>query len=119
MSLWLEPAVFPVLLDSCVIYPYELRDLLLQAADENLFRVHWSPQILEDTVRNLLDDQRTTPEQACRFCAVMAQAFPEASVEPPAGLAEQLGCDPGDRDPQCSALSCRGSQSSRNRGCVS
>ena len=26
MSLWLEPAVFPVLLDSCVLYPYELRD---------------------------------------------------------------------------------------------
>jgi predicted nucleic acid-binding protein len=107
VSLWLEPAVFPVLLDSCVIYPYELRDLLLQAADENLFRVHWSPQILEDTVRNLLDDQRTTPEQACRFCAVMAQAFPEASVEPPAGLAEQLRCDPGDRHVLAAAIAAK------------
>ena len=107
MSLWLEPAVFPVLLDSCVIYPYELRDLLLQAADEHLFRVHWSPQILEDTVRNLLDDQRTTPEQACRFCAVMEQAFPEATVEPPAGLAEQLGCDPGDRHVLAAAIAAK------------
>ena len=39
MSLWLEPAVFPVLLDSCVLYPYELRHLLLEAAHEQLYRV--------------------------------------------------------------------------------
>lgn len=64
MSLWLEPAVFPVLLDSCV--------------HEHLYRVHWSPQILEDTVRNLLADARTTPEQVNRFCAAMKRAFPEA-----------------------------------------
>lgn len=78
MSLWLEPAVFPVLLDSCVLYPYELRDLLLEISHEHLYRVHWSPQILEDTVRNLLADARTTPEQVNRFCAAMKRAFPEA-----------------------------------------
>jgi len=59
VSLWLEPAVFPVLLDSCVLYPYELRHLLLEAAHEQLYRVHWSGQILEDTVRNLVADGRT------------------------------------------------------------
>ena len=97
MSLWLEPAVFPVLLDSCVLYPYELRDLLLEAAHEQLYRVHWSGQILEDTVRNLVADGRTSPEQARRFRTAMDRSFPEAMVEPPAGLADQLGCDPGDR----------------------
>ena len=90
MSLWLEPAVFPVLLDSCVLYPYELRDLLLEVAHEHLYRVHWSPQILEDTVRNLLADARSTPEKASRFCAAMERAFPEAMVEPPSGLAELI-----------------------------
>ena len=83
MSLWLEPAVFPVLLDSCVLYPYELRDLLLELAHEHLYRVHWSPQILDDTVRNLLADARVSPEKARRFCAAMERAFPEALVEPP------------------------------------
>ena len=58
MSLWLEPVVFPVLLDSCVLYPYELRDLLLEIAHEHLYRVHWSPQILDDTTRNLLSGRR-------------------------------------------------------------
>jgi hypothetical protein len=66
VSLWLQPAVFHVLLDSCFLYPYELRDLLLQVADAHLYRVHWSAQILEDTVRHLLADGRTSPDQAAR-----------------------------------------------------
>ena len=107
MSLWLEPAVFPVLLDSCVLYPYELRDLLLEVAHEHLYRVHWSPQILEDTVRNLLADARSTPEKASRFCAAMERAFPEAMVEPPSGLADQLGCDPGDRHVLAAAIAAK------------
>jgi len=60
-------------------------------------RVHWSPQILDDTTRNLVADGRTTPEKARRFCEAMERAFPEALVKPPSGLADQLGCDPGDR----------------------
>ena len=107
MSLWLEPAVFPVLLDSCVLYPYELRDLLLEIAHEHLYRVHWSPQILEDTVRNLIADARTTPERASRFCAQMERAFPEALVKPPSGLADQLGCDPGDRHVLAAAIAAK------------
>ncbi|MFM1899767.1 MAG: hypothetical protein RLZZ216_343 [Cyanobacteriota bacterium] len=104
MSLWLEPAVFPVLLDSCVLYPYELRDLLLESAHVHLYRVHWSRQILEDTVRNLLADGRTNQEQAGRFLAAMDRAFPEALVEPPEGLADLLGCDPGDRHVLAAAI---------------
>ena len=107
MSLWLEPAVFPVLLDSCVLYPYELRDLLLEVAHEHLYRVHWSPQILEDTVRNLLADARSTPKKASRFCAAMERAFPDALVEPPTGLADQLGCDPGDRHVLAAAIAAK------------
>lgn len=107
MSLWLEPAVFPVLLDSCVLYPYELRDLLLEIAHEHLYRVHWSAQILEDTVRNLVADARSTPEKASRFCAAMERAFPEALVEPPPGLADQLGCDPGDRHVLAAAIAAK------------
>jgi len=107
VSLWLEPAVFPVLLDSCVLYPYELRDLLLEIAHEHLYRVHWSPQILDDTTRNLVADGRTTTEKASRFCAQMERTFPEALVEPPLGLADQLGCDPGDRHVLAAAIAAK------------
>ena len=107
MSLWLEPAVFPVLLDSCVLYPYELRDLLLEAAHEHLYRVHWSRQILDDTVRNLLAAGRTNQEQVALFLEAMNRAFPEALVEPPAGLADPLGCDPGDRHVLAAAIAAK------------
>ena len=62
----MEPAVFPVLLDSCVLYPYELRDLLL-----------------EDTVRNLVADGRTSREQASRFRTATSPA--SRSSAPPRG----------------------------------
>jgi hypothetical protein len=73
-----------------VRYPDELRDLLLEAAHEHLYRVHWSSRILEDTVRNLLADERTTPERAGRFCLAMERAFPEALVEPPSTCVTSL-----------------------------
>jgi predicted nucleic acid-binding protein len=82
-------------------------NLLPEAAHEQLYRVHWSPQILEDTVRNLLADARTTREKARRFCAAMERAFPEAMVEPPLGLADQLGCDPGDRHVLAAAIAAK------------
>jgi hypothetical protein len=40
-------AVFPVVLDSCVLYPMYLRDLLLRAAEAELYRAHWSQEILD------------------------------------------------------------------------
>ena len=52
MSLWLEPAVFPVLLDSCVLYPYELRDPLAGIGKPEPLRENlagcWSRRIDEE-----------------------------------------------------------------------
>jgi len=97
VTLWLGPAVFPAILDSCVLYPYELRCLLLEAAQDGLYRVHWSQRILVDTARNLVEDGRVDPARAERLCRLMAEAFPEALIDPPQGLEEGLSCDPGDR----------------------
>jgi hypothetical protein len=84
MSLWLEPAVFPVLLNSCVLHLDELRDLVLEAAHRHLDRVLWADRFLQDTARTLLADGRSAPEQAARFCSAMEGAFPEPVIEPPA-----------------------------------
>ena len=37
----------------------------------------------------------------------MERAFPEALVEPPPGLADQLGCDPGDRHVLAAAIAAK------------
>jgi hypothetical protein len=34
-------------------------------------------------VRNILVDERATPERAGRFCLAMERAFPEPLVDPP------------------------------------
>lgn len=50
-------------LDACVIYPAPLRDLLLNLADQELFRPRWLNDIHEEWTRNLLKKQ-TRP--SCR-----------------------------------------------------
>ncbi|MEV6966254.1 PIN domain-containing protein [Hamadaea sp. NPDC051192] len=42
-----------VLLDTCVLFPMYLRDSLLRLAAADLYRPHWSPQILAELHRVL------------------------------------------------------------------
>ena len=107
MSLWLEPAVFPVVLDSCVLYPRESRDVLLEAANHGLYRVHWSPKILDDALGHLLQDQRITEHCAKSLRAALEDIFPGAVVDPPADLAEGVGCDPSDRHVVAAAMAAK------------
>lgn len=107
MSLWLESAVFPVVLDSCVLYPHMLRDLLLEASNAHLYRVHWSPRILEDMLRNVVKDRRITSDHANRLRFKMNAAFPSASVTPAAGIAEAVACHPDDRHVVATAMAAK------------
>lgn len=107
VSLWLEPAVFPVVLDSCVLYPRELRDVLLEAANHRLYRVHWSPKILDDALGHLLQDQRITEDCAKSLRAAMEDVFPGAVVDPPADLAKGVCCDPSDRHVVAAAMAAK------------
>ena len=107
MSLWLEPAAFPVVLDSCVLYPYTLRDLLLEAANFPLYRAYWSPKILEDTLRHLVQDERITIDHANHLRSKIETTFPEALVKPPAGIVEAVNCDPGDRHVVATAIAAK------------
>jgi hypothetical protein len=60
-------AVFPVVLDSCVLFPMTLRDTLLRAAEAGLYRSYWSQEILDGATRNLVMTGRMTEEQAVRL----------------------------------------------------
>ena len=84
------------MLDTCVIYPAHLRDTLLRLAERGLYRVLWSPDIIEELHRNLVKsgiDKRHVE----RLAAEMNGAFPDASVTGYASLIEGLTCDPKDR----------------------
>ena len=73
-------AVFPVVLDSCVLYPMYLRDTLLCAAEAELYRVHWSAEILDGAIRNLVANQQMTQQQASHLERQIQLAFPDAMV---------------------------------------
>jgi predicted nucleic acid-binding protein len=74
------PAPFRVVLDACVLYPFTLRDVLLEAAAAGFYQVCWSETILDEVIRNLVNDERVSEKQAARLAATMQRAFPEAEV---------------------------------------
>lgn len=92
-------AVFPVVLDSCVLYPMHLRDILLRLADIGLYRVHWSQEILDGATRNIVANPKTGMDErkAARFQKCVSRAFPDAMVDVPANLVEIMPNHPGDR----------------------
>jgi predicted nucleic acid-binding protein len=97
-------AVFPVILDSCVLYPMYLRDTLLSAAEAGLYRVYWSQSILDGAIRNLVANGQITGPQADRLERQMKLAFPEATVEVTERLIPCMDNHPGDRHVLAAAL---------------
>jgi predicted nucleic acid-binding protein len=96
--------VFPVVLDSCVLYPMYLRDTLLCAAEAGLYQVRWTDEILAGAFRNLIKDGRIDKTQADRLYQVMNRAFPEALIEMTDNLLPCMDNDEGDRHVLAAAL---------------
>ena len=94
-------------LDACVLYPSSIRDLLLRGADAYLYRVSWSPSVLEEVRRNLVEDQRCTQPQADALVADMTRAFPEALVEGYEQLIPAMRNDEGDRHVLAAAVAAK------------
>ena len=97
-------AIISVILDSCVLYPMYLRDTLLCAADAGLYRVHWSQEILDGAIRNLVADGQITEQQAAYLERQMNSAFPEAIIAVTERLIPCMDNDKGDRHVLAAAL---------------
>lgn len=95
---------YPVVLDSCVIFPMHLRDTLFRAAEIGLYDLYWSQEILDGATRNLVNTGRMKSERAARFEAALKAAFPNAMVEVPDNLIQQMTNDPGDRHVAAAAV---------------
>ena len=90
-------ATFTVVLDACILYPQYLRDILLEAAERDLYRPVWSAPILDELERTLLGNEAMTVEQAARLRSLMVSRFEEALAEPPATLVAAMTNHPKDR----------------------
>jgi hypothetical protein len=96
--------VFPVVLDSCVLYPMYLRDTLLCAAEAGLYQVRWTDEILAGAFRNLIKNGRMDATQTERLNQQMNRAFPEALIEMTDDLLPCMDNDEGDRHMLAAAL---------------
>ena len=97
-------AIFPVILDSCVLYPMYLRDTLLCAAEAGLYQPYWTEEILEGAFRNLIKDNRITPDKAQYLENMMNKAFPEAMITVTPKLIPCMDNHEGDRHVLATAL---------------
>ncbi len=91
------PTPFKVVLDACVLYPFTIRDVLLEAASKGFYQVCWSETILDETFRNLVGNKRISEENAAKLAAIMRRTFPEAQVTDYEDLIPSMQNDEKDR----------------------
>lgn len=85
------------LLDACVLYPVSTRDLLLRGAERYLYEIRWTPTIIADVQRHLVEDARLTRERAKRLIDMMLASFPDAMVVGYDALVDTMPNHPRDR----------------------
>lgn len=83
-------------LDACVLIPMALCDMLLRAAQRDLYRIHWSELILAEVERNLTK-LGIDPSRAGRRVDAMRAALPRANVADFEGLIDAMPNHPKDR----------------------
>ncbi len=90
-------AVFPVILDSDVLFGVNSMDLLMSLGHAGLYRPHWTKEILSGAERNILDARpNIDPDQLRLRFDAMNEAIPDALIEVPPGLEDSMPNHPGD-----------------------
>jgi predicted nucleic acid-binding protein len=68
--------------DACVLYPFHLRNLLVQCAVDRLVDARWTDEIHDEWIRNLTANDRTIPPNHLRAARdLMNAAVPTATVK--------------------------------------
>jgi PIN domain len=57
------PSTFTAIFDACVLYPFPLRNLLMELALTDLFRARWSDDIHAEWIRNVLSTRPDISEE--------------------------------------------------------
>ena len=70
-----------VVYDACVLYPFHLRNVLIQCAIDRLVDARWTDEIHDEWIRNLLKNQPgLSRERLCATRDLMKALLPEADV---------------------------------------
>jgi predicted nucleic acid-binding protein len=88
---------FPVLLDTCALYPQYLCDFLLRLAEHGVFRPLWSADIMAELERNLVEKAGIHEFQVRHRLSQMNVAFVDATISEHRSLIPAMTCDEKDR----------------------
>lgn len=101
-------AKFTVLYDSCVLYPFTLRTLLIELAMTGLFQAKWSERIHEEWTSKLAEkNPKCTPGSLKKLVTNMNAAVPDCLVDGYQSLIPACDLpDPGDNHVLAAALRC-------------
>lgn len=99
-----EPSV--AVFDACVLYPFHLRNILVQAAVDRLVEARWTDAIHDEWMRNLAAAAPAIPAQRLENTRrLMNEALPTATIE---GYANHIAAvnlpDPNDRHVVAAAI---------------
>jgi len=104
-----EPSV--AVFDACILYPFHLRNIIVQAAVDRLVEARWTDEIHEEWIRNIVADAPGIPVvrlQATR--RLMNDVLPDASVSGYQDLVAAVNLpDPDDRHVVAAAIAARAS----------
>lgn len=76
----LEPVT--AVCDACVLYPFHLRNVLVQASVDGLYEARWTDEIHDEWTRNLLDNIPAIPPERLRSTRrLMEAALPGARID--------------------------------------
>jgi hypothetical protein len=75
----LDPSI--VVFDACVLYPFHLRNIVVQIAVDRLIDARWTDEIHDEWVRNLVADVPGIPIERLQVTRrLMNDALPDATV---------------------------------------
>jgi hypothetical protein len=74
-----EPSI--AVFDACILYPFHLRNIVVQAAVDRLVEARWTDAIHQEWIRNLTTDTPTIPVERLQITRrLMNDALPTAMV---------------------------------------
>ena len=76
---------FVAFLDTCVLFPTNLRDVILTIAEVGICQVRWSPDVLDELQRTYIKKAKVDAAKAeagvSYLLGIMTDAFPDAMVD--------------------------------------
>jgi hypothetical protein len=101
-----EPRIPIVVYDACVLYPFSLKNAVVQCAVDRLVRARWTADIHEEWIGSLLvANPRLTRERLERTRYLMDRAVPDALVTGHHRWIASISMpDPGDRHVVAAAI---------------